>query len=234
MREVPVIAALDLETPEEALQVASGLEGVLTHVKVGPRLFAMGGTALVEALSSRFEVFLDLKLCDIPNTVAMAVEALSRMGIWALTLHACGGRRMLQEARSASGGRTKLLGVTVLTSLDEGSFEEVCPGAKLGSTIRRRMELCAEAHLDGLVCSPLDLKLLPPACSGMIKVTPGVRAPGEADDQARRATPFEAFSAGSDFLVIGRPLLRAEDKRALVERILEDFEEARSHGEGRV
>lgn len=231
MKDVPVIAALDLSTPEEALEVASELEGALTHVKVGPRLFALGGVGLVEELSKRFKVFLDLKLCDIPNTVAMAVDAISDMGVWALTLHACGGRRMLEEARSASRGRVKLLGVTVLTSLDEAGFEEVCPGAKLDSAIRRRMELCAKAQLDGLVCSPLDLKLLPPACAGMLKVTPGVRAPGEVDDQARRATPFEAFASGADFLVVGRPLLKARDKVAMVEKILEELKEARSHGQ---
>ncbi len=229
-RKDPLILALDTHDLAEAREFLAIVRSLLRYVKIGPRLWAQGGAPFLREVSSQgFEVFLDLKLHDIPNTVAGAVDALSDLGIWALTLHAGGGREMLEAAVSArddADSEMVLLGVSVLTSLDASSFGQVCPGCRLEDAVRSRTELCIESGMDGLVCSPLDLPGVK-RISGdsLVTVVPGIRQWKVSDDQKRSATPFEAVRNGADYLVVGRPIIQSEEPRATILEILEQIEE---------
>ena len=156
-KSLPLFAALDLNTLREARQTMDMLSGVVDAIKIGPRLYAQGGAHfLKEIVDHGFKLFLDLKLHDIPNTVRLAVEALADMGIFCLTLHADGGRRMMEEsvaARDRLGSTMKLLGITVLTSFDEKGWDEVAPGCSMETAIKKRAWLCGDCGMDGLVCS---------------------------------------------------------------------------------
>ncbi len=223
-----LILALDVERPDEGRELLASLRGGLKYVKIGHQLYARGGTAFLGELHGMgLSIFLDLKLHYIPNTILQAVEALADQGLWALTLHSAGGRRMLDEARRArdkSGSGMSLLGVTVLTSFDEGSWAEVVPGCSLFDALRARAALCHEAGIDGLVCSPLDLASVRASAPGLFTVVPGVRPQSASDDQARVATPREAIASGADYIVVGRPILGAPDRVEAVERIALDIE----------
>jgi orotidine-5'-phosphate decarboxylase len=144
----------------------------------------------------------------------MAVDALSDLGIWALTLHTSGGIPMMARAREAAhrNGETLLLGVTVLTSLAGEDWDRVHPGLALEEALRGRAEAAQEAGIDGVVCSPLDLPLINSTCN-LMKVVPGIRPASLGDDQARVATPSKAIASGADYLVVGRPILKASDRR---------------------
>jgi orotidine-5'-phosphate decarboxylase len=226
----PIIVALDVSTAERALELASQLAPAVGAFKIGKELFTSTGPDLVRHVrATGAAVFLDLKFHDIPNTVAKAVEAAVRLDVQMLTIHTSGGLTMMQAAERAAqetarglGRATPLvLGVTVLTSLDDTALAEV--GIEVGAArqVERLAMLAAKAGLRGLVCSPLELRLLrrvlPP---GVQLVTPGIR-PAEAgkDDQKRTLTPREAVEAGADWLVIGRPICAAPDPRAAAERI---------------
>ncbi|MBO5493200.1 MAG: orotidine-5'-phosphate decarboxylase [Pyramidobacter sp.] len=232
-KSLPLFAALDLNTLREARQTMDMLSGVVDAIKIGPRLYAQGGAHfLKEIVDHGFKLFLDLKLHDIPNTVRLAVEALADMGIFCLTLHADGGRRMMEEsvaARDRLGSTMKLLGITVLTSFDEKGWEEVAPGCTMEAAIKKRAWLCGDCGMDGLVCSPLDLpevcKVTPPT---LLKVVPGVRLVAGGDDQSRVATPAEAFRNGADYIVMGRPIYKAPDVRKAVDEIAKSIEEGLS------
>lgn len=224
-----LILALDVERPDEGKELLSSLRGGLKYVKIGYQLYARGGAPFLrEAREMGLSIFLDLKLHDIPNTVSQAVEALAEHGLWALTLHCAGGRRMLEEARRARdkcGSDMSLLGVTVLTSFDEASWEEVAPGCPLPEALGRRATLCKETGMDGLVCSPLDLAAVRSSAPGLFTVVPGVRPRSADDDQARVATPREAIASGADYIVVGRPILGALDRGEAVERMALEIEE---------
>ena len=227
---LPLFAALDLDTLREARRTMDALSGIVDAIKIGPRLYAQGGAPfLKEIVDHGFKLFLDLKLHDIPNTVRLAVETLADLGIFCLTLQAAGGRRMMEEsvaARDRLGSTMKLLGITVLTSFDEKSWDEVAPGCPMDVAIKKRAWLCGDCGMDGLVCSPLDLPevraVTPPT---LLKVVPGVRLVAGGDDQSRVATPADAFRNGADYIVMGRPIYKAPDVRKAVAEIARSIEE---------
>ncbi|MCF4150359.1 orotidine-5'-phosphate decarboxylase [Dethiosulfovibrio sp. F2B] len=214
--ELPLIMALDLETLADARKTLNLVRGKLDYVKIGPRLFALGGVHFVkEMVDYGFKVFLDLKLHDIPNTIRLAVEAFGGIGLWSLTLHAAGGRRMLEEAvaaRDRMGSSMKLFGISVLTSFNEEVWSEATPGCPMEEALRQRAWLCDDSGLDGVVCSPLDLPVIKDRVSpGLLKVVPGVRLTSLGDDQTRIATPCQAIKNGADYVVMGRPIYKADD-----------------------
>jgi orotidine-5'-phosphate decarboxylase len=218
MSERPVIVALDFPDAAPALEFASRLDPELCRVKVGFELFVAAGPSLVEQLVSRgFEVFLDLKFHDIPNTVAAACRAAAGLGVWMLNLHAGGGAAMMQAAREAldgvGGPRPLLIAVTVLTSMDDGDLRQVGVSDDALDQVLRLARLTYECGLDGVVCSAAETPELRIALpDDFVLVTPGIRpADAEAGDQKRVVTPSEALRIGSDYLVIGRPITKAAD-----------------------
>ena len=220
-----IIVALDFPDEQGALTAAARLDPRRCRVKVGKELFVAAGPSVVERLHERgFEVFLDLKFHDIPNTVAGACKSAARLGVWMLNVHASGGEAMLRAAREAVEGLTHpplLIAVTILTSLDDAAL------ARIGftGTVREHVEslarLTRECGLDGVVCSAQEAPWVRAAAgSSFTLVTPGIRLASDArGDQARTVTPAEAIELGADYLVIGRPITRAADPVAVLESI---------------
>lgn len=228
-RPCDLILALDVPDKAVAQPVLDAVAGRLRWVKIGLQLFLRHGPALVEEVASQgFTVFLDLKLHDIPNTVASALHSLADLPVGLLTLHAGGGHDMLQRAAEAAAKalpQTRLLGVTVLTSFDAAGLKAVGVADTPAGQVERLAALGLGAGLHGLVCSPLELPALRARFGeGPILVTPGVR-PREAaaDDQKRVLTPAEARAAGSTGIVVGRPILQATDPGEAVARILREL-----------
>jgi orotidine-5'-phosphate decarboxylase len=215
-----IIVALDYASAEEALQMARGLDPARCRVKVGKELFTRAGPDVVRALQGDgFDVFLDLKFHDIPNTIAGACRAAAELGVWMVNVHASGGESMMRAARDALGDAANaplLIGVTVLTSLDEADLAEVGISANPAAQVVRLAALAESAGLDGVVCSAADLpRLRASVTPGFLAVTPGVRPAGAAvGDQKRVATPASAFADGASYLVIGRPITAAPDALA--------------------
>ena len=213
----PVIVALDFPNEAKALALVDQLDTSLCRLKVGKELFTRLGPAFVEKLVGRgFDVFLDLKFHDIPNTVAAACDAAADLGVWMMNLHASGGRKMMQTARERLEGkshRPKLIAVTILTSLGEEDIHEIGFSGTPGENVLRLAALAESAGLDGVVCSPLEAAAIrEQAGSDFLLVTPGVRpTTASLDDQKRVMTPADALAAGSSYLVIGRPVTGAED-----------------------
>jgi orotidine-5'-phosphate decarboxylase len=223
-----LIVALDVASADAALKLDETLGDAVRWVKVGLQLFTAEGPSVVNALTRRGrKVFLDLKLHDIPQTVAGAVWSAASHGVELLTLHAEGGPRMMAaaaEARDASGGRLRLLAVTVLTSLDGSEFPDVYRNADTSERVRAFAAAARDAGVDGVVCSPLELESLSGMGPDFLRVTPGIRpAQSEADDQARIATPGFALRAGASHLVIGRPITKAVDPGAAAVGILQEM-----------
>lgn len=221
--EPRVIVALDYPTAEQALKLVERLRPELCRLKVGKELFTRAGPALVDRLvQGGFDVFLDLKFHDIPNTVARACAAAADLGVWMLNVHALGGRRMMEAARAAldgAGRRPLLIAVTVLTSLGEEDLAEIGLAGTPASNVQRLAALAHGSGLDGVVCSPREAALLRAGeGADFVLVTPGVRPAGAAaDDQRRVMTPAEAVAAGAHYLVMGRPVTQADDPvRALL------------------
>jgi len=187
----------------------------LKFVKIGPRLFYLGGKNFVMSLKDRWNVLVDIKLHDIPNTVGGAVSALAETGVFGLTLHVAGGEKMLREAvkrRDETNPKMKLFGVTVLTSIDDAEWKTFAPGLTLEEAIRARTMLAEKSGIDGIVCSPKDLTTVKEVSGKLLTLVPGVRPRGSSsDDQARIMTPAEAKKRGADFIVVGRPVLAAPD-----------------------
>ncbi len=230
-----IITALDFADPNKARDLVQRLEPELTRLKIGSQLYTLTGPALVEECQKAgFEVFLDLKYHDIPNTVASALEAAAALGVWMIDVHASGGPAMLAAARDAvkqfdrsatKGGGTRLIAVTVLTSLDQAELAAVGLDEDPADHVARLATLTRQAGLDGVVCSPHEVALIRSiAKTNFLTITPGVR-PDQAgqipisaisshgarpDDQRRTLTPYDAIVAGSDFLVVGRPITQAE------------------------
>ncbi len=213
----PVIVALDFPDQPSALSLVEKLEPSLCRLKVGKELFTRLGPAFVEELVGKgFDVFLDLKFHDIPNTVAAACDAAADLGVWMMNVHASGGRRMMEAARERLEGkshRPRLIAVTILTSLGEEDIHEIGFSGTPGENVLRLAALAESAGLDGVVCSPLEAAAIrQQASSDFLLVTPGVRpATASLDDQKRVMTPADAMAAGSSYLVIGRPVTGAED-----------------------
>jgi len=215
--EPRIIVALDFPNQAQALELVERLDPQRCRLKVGKELFTRLGPVFVERLHGLgFEVFLDLKFHDIPNTVAAACEAAADLGVWMVNLHASGGRRMMEVARERLATRSVsplLIAVTVLTSLDGGDLDAIgCPGSPQ-ERVLRLARLAQESGLDGIVCSPREVSDVRLALGAGFKlVTPGVRPAGAAiGDQKRVMTPAEAVTAGADYLVIGRPITAVAD-----------------------
>ena len=227
----PVIVALDYDNAEAALAMAAKLDPAVCRVKVGKELFTIAGPDLVRKLvQSGFQVFLDLKFHDIPNTVAAAVRAAAKLGVWMVNVHASGGERMMRAAADALAplgeSRPLLIGVTVLTSTAEDELAPVGVKRPLKEQVVALAELAKSSGLDGVVCSAQEAESLKAACgSDFALVTPGIRPAGtDAGDQRRIVTPVDALRKGSDYLVIGRPVTGAEDPSAALKAIVADIE----------
>lgn len=215
-----LILALDLETREEAFAMLDRLGNSLEWVKVGLQLFTAYGPNFVREIADRgYKVFLDLKLYDIPNTVAKAVQSIATLPVELLTLHASGGAEMLQwanKARADYSPNLNLLAVTVLTSMNEAQLRSLNVLTTTEAHVKHLADLSLNAGIQGLVCSSLELSPLR-ACFGNdpIIVTPGIRPKGSsADEQKRIMTPHAAAAAGSSYIVVGRPILKADDPAA--------------------
>lgn len=231
-----VIVALDFPDAGAALAAAGRLDPALCRVKVGKELFVSAGPAIVGQLHERgFEVFLDLKFHDIPNTVAGACRAAARLGVWMLNVHASGGSAMMRAAREAVAAFPRpplLIGVTVLTSLSDAELGEVGFAGSAADNVGRLARLAAASGLDGVVCSAEEAAMLRDALgTGFVTVTPGIRLAGDAKgDQARVVTPGDAVRLGAHYLVIGRPVTQAADPAATLQSIVRSLgsEKARS------
>jgi orotidine-5'-phosphate decarboxylase len=235
----PILVALDLDTADAALAMASKLRGQVGGLKVGSHLFTSEGPALVRALVERGDrVFLDLKFHDIPNTVATAVAAATELGVWMINVHAAGGRKMMEAAaraaRDASGGgaRPLVVAVTVLTSMTAETLAETNVQGALLDQVVRLAGLTRDAGLDGVVASGQEAALIRQRLGrDFVIVTPGIRG-GEAsagkDDQARTMSARDALAAGTSYLVVGRPIIAAADPRQAAERIDQEISQARA------
>lgn len=211
-----VLVALDYPSAEPALEFARRVRPDLCRLKVGKELFVTAGPAFVEQLIAMgYDVFLDLKFHDIPNTVAQACKAAAKLGVWMVNVHASGGHRMMEtaaEALAKEAHRPLLIGVTVLTSLGTDELAEMgLPEPAV--QVERLARLAQSSGLDGVVCSAQESSLLKAACGKEFKlITPGIRpADASLDDQTRVMTPAAAMAAGSDYLVIGRPITQSAD-----------------------
>ncbi len=221
----PVVVALDFPFAAPALELAARLSPELCRLKVGKELFTRCGPEVVERLQQQgYQVFLDLKFHDIPNTVAGAVRAAAELGVWMVNVHAAGGRRMMEaavQALSGFGQRPLLIGVTVLTSMSGQDLQELGYTESVEQRVLRLAALADDSGLDGVVCSALEASQLRAARGPeFCLVTPGIRLAGDAaGDQRRIVTPADALAAGSDYLVIGRSVTGAEDPLAALQRI---------------
>lgn len=217
MNTSPVIVALDFPDEKKAMALVAQLQPSLCRLKVGKELFTRLGPAFVEKLvTAGFDVFLDLKFHDIPNTVAAACDAAADLGVWMMNLHASGGRKMMETARERLAGKThqpRLIAVTILTSLGEEDIHEIGFQGTPRENVLRLASLAESSGLDGVVCSPLEAAAIRArAGDNFLLVTPGVRpATAALDDQKRVMTPADAMAAGSSYLVIGRPVTAAPD-----------------------
>ena len=224
MSDPKIIVALDYPDALPALELVARLEPSLCRLKVGKELFTAAGPQMVEHCMQRgFEVFLDLKFHDIPNTTAQACKAAASLGVWMVNVHALGGRKMLEAAREAianSARRPKLIAVTLLTSMAQDDLAGIGINATPAEMVLRLAELARDSGLDGVVCSAQEAALLRKQCgTDFCLVTPGIRpAQASLDDQSRVMTPLAALQAGASYLVIGRPITQAVDPmRALLE-----------------
>jgi len=224
-----IIVALDFPDAASALALVDRLDPALCRLKVGKELFTVAGPDLVRALVARgYEVFLDLKFHDIPNTVAAACRAAAGLGVWMMNVHAAGGRRMMQAAREALAElpqRPLLIGVTVLTSMSAEDLAETGIAAEPADQVMRLASLTQACGLDGVVCSAQEAALLRQRLGeGFRLVTPGIRPAGsEAGDQRRVMTPTQAIAAGATDLVIGRPITAAADPVKVLQSINDEI-----------
>lgn len=226
-----LLVALDVDTAAAALALADRLRGVAGGFKIGSRLFTQEGPSVVEAVVARGDrVFLDLKFHDIPQTVAGAVAAATRRGVWMVNVHAAGGSTMMRAALEAAREESAriarpaplVVAVTVLTSLDEQTLTDIGMEKPLDAQVHRLAALARAAGLDGVVASPREIAVVRAACGrDFTIVTPGIRsAQDERHDQSRTLSASRALAAGADFLVVGRPIIGAPDPRAAAERIV--------------
>ena len=222
----PIIVALDMES-ERALELAKKLNPQECKVKVGSQLFTADGPIIIEKLNELgFDIFLDLKFHDIPNTVKKAVEAVIKMGVWMLNVHSLGGKEMLRAAYEVVEKvsiKPLLVGVTVLTSLNDKALKEVGLGLNTEDQVLLLAELCQAEGLNGVVCSANELSILRKHLNeDFLLVTPGIRSSGqESDDQKRISTASEAISNGADYIVIGREISNEIDPSEKIRQILE-------------
>lgn len=232
MNSTKIIVAFDFADAASALALVERLDPALCRLKVGKELFTAAGPDLVRALVARgFEVFLDLKFHDIPNTVAAACRAAASLGVWMMNVHASGGRRMMEAAREALADLPHpplLIAVTVLTSMSAEDLGEVGVAGSPADQVLRLARLTQACKLDGVVCSAQEATLLRADLGTDFRlVTPGIRPAGaDTGDQRRVMTPVEALRAGATDLVIGRPITAAPDPLAALQQIRSDLQNA--------
>jgi orotidine-5'-phosphate decarboxylase len=225
-----LLVALDVDSARDARALADRLRGVAGGFKIGSRLFTTEGPHLVEELAQRGDrVFLDLKFHDIPHTVAGAVAAATRLGVWMVNVHASGGGDMMRAARAAADEESARTGrpaplviaVTALTSLDQARLEEVGVSARVDQQVERLARLARAAGLDGVVASAHEIAGIRRHCGpDFVIVTPGIRAAGQAKgDQSRTMSAAEALDAGANYIVVGRPIIAADDPHAAALKI---------------
>jgi orotidine-5'-phosphate decarboxylase len=221
-----IIVALDAKSQYDALKIVEQLDPTLCRVKVGKELFTHEGPSVVKKLQEQnFEVFLDLKFHDIPNTTAQAVCAAADLGVWMVNVHASGGRKMMEtcvERLKAGNYQTQLIAVTVLTSMGREDLKDIGLDIEPVEHVKRLAKLTKESGLDGVVCSAQEAKILRELIGQDFSlVTPGIRPEGSnADDQKRIVTPKQAMLDGSTHLVIGRPITKAENPTEILKSIL--------------
>jgi orotidine-5'-phosphate decarboxylase len=234
-----LLVALDVESGTRAIELATALRGIAGGMKVGSRLFTLEGPALVRRLvDNGHRVFLDLKFHDIPNTVAQAVDSAVQSGAWMINVHASGGVSMMRaaaEAGRATAARLGtpaplLIGVTVLTSMDQPTLQQVGVQRPMLEQVLALARLAREAGLDGVVASPQETAVIRRECGATFAiVTPGIRGASAAtkqDDQARTMGPAEAVRAGASYIVVGRPIIAAPDPTAAAQAIARELETA--------
>ena len=231
-----LLVALDVDSRARAQELVQALDGVVGGVKIGSRLFTMEGPSFIRALTDQgAKVFLDLKFHDIPNTVAQAVEAGTATGAWMMNVHASGGAPMMQAAARAAAAaadrlgrpRPLLIGVTVLTSMDDDTLRQVGVSRPLMEQVVTLAEMAKAAGLDGVVASPLETAAIRARCGAdFLVVTPGIRgasAGADKNDQNRTMGPAEAVRAGASYIVVGRPIIAAADPRQAAEAIAREL-----------
>jgi orotidine-5'-phosphate decarboxylase len=226
MNDPKVIVALDYDNQADALAFVDRIDPASCRLKVGKEMFTLFGPQYVKALHDRgFSVFLDLKFHDIPNTCSKAVRAAAEMGVWMVNVHASGGERMMTASREIlepyGKDRPMLIGVTVLTSMEQSDLAGIGLDVAPQEQVIRLAQLTKNSGLDGVVCSAQEASMLKTQLGQDFKlVTPGIRPAGAAvGDQKRIMTPVDAISAGSDYLVIGRPITQASDPAAFLAEI---------------
>jgi len=224
----PIIVALDYANEKEALQLVEQLDPSLCRLKVGKELFTRCGPSLVKQLvDKKFDVFLDLKYHDIPNTVAKACAAAADLGVWMLNVHALGGEKMMQAAKQAVSEEDAplLIAVTWLTSSGQAEIDALGLDTTPNELVARLANMTSNAGLDGVVCSAQEAPLLRKSMAeDFLLVTPGIRlADAEKDDQCRVVTPQKAIADGSSYLVIGRPITQAENPCKVLRTIISDI-----------
>lgn len=227
-----VIVALDFPATEPAFALLERIDPQQCRVKIGKEMFTRAGPAFVQQVAAKgFEIFLDLKYHDIPNTVAAACEAAADLGVWMVNVHASGGRKMMTTAAERLANRQSrplLIGVTILTSLGQDDIAEIGYVGSPADNVSHLAGLAEDSGLDGVVCSPLEVPMLREQRSAAFNlVTPGVRPAGSStDDQKRIMTPGDAIRAGSSYLVVGRPITAADDPLASLAAINAEVAEA--------
>lgn len=225
MSDSKIIVALDYSSAADALALTDQLDPLRCRLKIGKELFTHSGSIIVETLIKQgYDIFLDLKYHDIPNTVANACTAAADLGVWMINVHALGGGAMMQAAREVLGNssdRPLLIAVTLLTSMDRKTFEQIGLQGTIKDTVLRLAQLTHESGLDGVVCSAHEAAILRNQLGQNFKlITPGIRPENTAHgDQHRIMTPAQAVDAGSSYLVIGRPITASADPMAALEAI---------------
>ena len=230
MQEPRVIVALDYDNQEQALSFVDQLDPSLCKVKVGKEMFTLFGPEFVKSLVAKgFDVFLDLKFHDIPNTVGKACKAAAELGVWMVNVHASGGLPMMQAAKKgiaqSSRPETKLIAVTVLTSMDQSQLSDVIDNVTPEQQVLRLASLTAKAGLDGVVCSAKEAAMLRNEIGeDFLLVTPGIRPKdSDAGDQKRVMTPPEAIDSGVSYLVMGRPITQASEPMEVLKQVNESI-----------
>ena len=229
-----IIVALDYANAKDALNMADKLDPESCRLKVGKELFTREGPSIVEQLIKKdFDVFLDLKYHDIPTTVAKACIAAAELGVWMVNVHASGGKKMMSAAAEALAvyGQQKplLIAVTVLTSMNDQDLAELGINTSVADQVLKLASLANESNLDGLVCSAKEASVLRQQFPNFSLVTPGIRPKDSAtNDQQRIMTPLDALTAGSDYLVIGRPITQASNPMGMVTVIQSEIKNAQT------
>lgn len=226
----PIVVALDYPTMAQSVEMAKRLDPSQCRVKVGKELFTTAGPVILDELHKLgFDIFLDLKFHDIPNTVANAVSVAAKAGVWMVNVHATGGRRMMEASANAlqqlPDNKTLLIAVTVLTSMDQADLLEIGIDATPEQHVKRLAALAKSSGMDGVVCSAQESSMLSEGLGrDFVLVTPGIRPTGaDQGDQKRIMTPAEAMAAGSHYLVMGRPITQASDPIAVLTQANRDL-----------